>query len=321
LGIRKEKVKMNDKSPVFIFGCHKSGTSLLRALLDGHPDLFIVPFETHYFKTVGHWSRYPMRESAHMNLSTLSQMRAILQLVEAVNDTKEPNMGDSAINGRIDMDAFKDNFSSGELEQYLQAVHIGLYGTPCERRFVEKTVGNEEFAIELSYEYPDATFLHIYRDPYSNLVSLRKYAMRQNKTYPRLSPLVKTIEHSEYFLRKNLALIEGYMPVSYECLLKNTADVMEDVADILNIDFLDCLLEPSVFGEPWSGNSSRGIEFLGVNAENANRWRDEIRPIEIEAVNRSTLQIQRPLVGKIPILPMFDESLKTYMINRMELRL
>ena len=38
-----------NKNYVFILGQHKSGSSLLRSLLDGHPDLFVIPVETHYF--------------------------------------------------------------------------------------------------------------------------------------------------------------------------------------------------------------------------------------------------------------------------------
>ena len=37
----------------FIVGHPRSGTSLLLALLDGHPDLLVLPFETHLFD----WAR------------------------------------------------------------------------------------------------------------------------------------------------------------------------------------------------------------------------------------------------------------------------
>jgi hypothetical protein len=38
---------------IFILGAHKSGSSLLRSLLDGHPQLFAIPLETHLFQTAG----------------------------------------------------------------------------------------------------------------------------------------------------------------------------------------------------------------------------------------------------------------------------
>ena len=44
--------------PIFLLGSHKSGTSLLRSLLDGHPDLDVLPREAHFFPTHGYASGY-----------------------------------------------------------------------------------------------------------------------------------------------------------------------------------------------------------------------------------------------------------------------
>ena len=44
-----------NEHPIFLVGAHKSGTSLLRSILDGHPELFTVPFESHYFQNMHYW--------------------------------------------------------------------------------------------------------------------------------------------------------------------------------------------------------------------------------------------------------------------------
>lgn len=41
------------EKPVFVLGSRKSGTSLLRSLLDGAEGLFVVPCETHFFQRTG----------------------------------------------------------------------------------------------------------------------------------------------------------------------------------------------------------------------------------------------------------------------------
>jgi hypothetical protein len=41
-----------DRGPVFILGNLKSGTTLVQALLDGHPELFVIPVELKFFKFV-----------------------------------------------------------------------------------------------------------------------------------------------------------------------------------------------------------------------------------------------------------------------------
>ena len=54
--------------PVFIIGSHKSGTSLLRSLLDGHPELYVIPFETHFMASLGRWVQYSYRrQTPHEN--------------------------------------------------------------------------------------------------------------------------------------------------------------------------------------------------------------------------------------------------------------
>ncbi|MGI8607235.1 MAG: sulfotransferase, partial [Gaiellaceae bacterium] len=49
------------KRPVFILGAHKSGTSLLRSLLDATPGFFVLPKEPHFFAYSGRWIDYPLR--------------------------------------------------------------------------------------------------------------------------------------------------------------------------------------------------------------------------------------------------------------------
>ena len=55
--------------PVFILGSHKSGTSLLRSLLDSHPELYVIPFETHFMASLGRWVQYSYRrQTPHENV-------------------------------------------------------------------------------------------------------------------------------------------------------------------------------------------------------------------------------------------------------------
>jgi hypothetical protein len=36
------------KGPIIVLGCHKSGTGLVRSLIDGAPEVFFILFETHF---------------------------------------------------------------------------------------------------------------------------------------------------------------------------------------------------------------------------------------------------------------------------------
>lgn len=62
------KINSETNGPIFILGCTKSRTSMMRNLFDGHPDLFIVPAESHFFQNIGFWINYFFRRSAPQQL-------------------------------------------------------------------------------------------------------------------------------------------------------------------------------------------------------------------------------------------------------------
>jgi protein-tyrosine sulfotransferase len=325
------------KSPIFIVGCHKSGTSLLRALLDGHPDVFVVPFEMQFFRTCNYWSQYSLNRRLPTNtLSSMDSMKdEITELVEKVSENKEQNMGDSAMFGKMNLSSFKESLYSDNIEgkwptnlfeQYVNSIHQAIYDSPCEKRLVEKSVGNEEFITELVKMFPDAKFIHVLRNPYSNLVSLRYYAMRGTSWYPRLMPLMQAIESSYYFYFKNCRLTDNYFLVEYEELLEHPERMIRTIADIIGIGFQDSLLLPSTLGEPWKGNSSRGLEFTGIDKENMSRWKNEVTALELAYVNKS-IPFVFDFAGyeRIPtrnyMFPNWNEGIRTYLANRVDLKL
>ena len=63
------------KDPIFLLGCHKSGTSLLRSLFDGHPDLFVIPIEAHFFQNTLHWVTYRLRRTLPQNHISIEELK------------------------------------------------------------------------------------------------------------------------------------------------------------------------------------------------------------------------------------------------------
>jgi hypothetical protein len=149
---------------------------------------------------------------------------------------------------------------------------------------VEKSVENSEFAVELSKMFPEARFVHIVRNPYSNFVSLRKYKSI-DVGYPLLNRMMKTFQNSFHFLSENPKNIEHYKVVRYEDILTDTEKTMRSIADFLKLEFRQSLLQPSHLGENWTGNSTTGKSFSGVSAANMDKWKDEILPVEINLIN------------------------------------
>lgn len=208
------------ESPIFILGAHKSGTSLLRALFDGHKDLFVVPIESHYFKHLGWWIQYPFRKQLPKYRTVREFWYEAKQWMIHFNMV-EDRLSDSMMAGKFNIPKIDEylerifEISTPDEEitesilpslycQYVELINFSLYTLSSlkGKRIVEKSVENFEFAVDIEQEMSNPKFIHIVRNPYSNLVSLRKYVNRNQKSYPNLGIPLRVISDSFYHLEK-----------------------------------------------------------------------------------------------------------------------
>ncbi|MFW9805154.1 MAG: sulfotransferase [Candidatus Thorarchaeota archaeon] len=319
------------KQPIFILGPHKSGTTLLRNLLDGTPGLFVVPHEMHFFQYANDWVDYRLRMSRPPRLSFEDTKKAYYKSMERTN-RPETEMGGSDIARQIDLERFQQKLSepvnsfSQLISLYVAASYEALMGSemPTGSRVVEKSVEHAEFAVQLKSLFPDAKFIHILRNPYSNLVSLRRYLSRNRKKFPFLGPALSSLENSYYHMYHNSDVLrESYLVVKYEDLLTSTEEKMREIASFLNLEFHPAMLVPTTLGRDWKGNSSRGLQFSGVSTKNLEIWKEEISHLEVFYVNQlfgyimakfeyERLDMDRPFKW-----PVSKERPKSYILNRL----
>jgi hypothetical protein len=292
--------------PIFILGCSKSGTTLLRNLLDGHKDLFAIPSETHFFQNIKYWVSYQFRVAKPNKLSIDEMKKNLIDWVSYLNKT-EDFFADSFTKNKWDIKVLEEKLNAENIgniknlsDAFWNALYAALYkeAMPADKRIVEKSVENAEFVFEWLNFYPDSKFIHIVRNPYSNLVSLRKYLDKQTKNrkvlfprknvsyFPHLRKAVYSMYNSFYFLEKNKRLVNNYKVVTYENLISHPETVMKEISNFLEIDFQEILLQPTLFGEDWAGNSITGQRFSGVSTSSLERWQKEITDFEIILVNR-----------------------------------
>ncbi len=315
-------------APIFILGSHKSGTSLLRSLLDGHPDLFVIPFETHIMALLGRWITYSYRKQAPVD--DPSFLDGLVEILESYARSTDRH-ADVILGDRLDMDAvraFVGEMDDADdpiqaltiLKELLPQVVDGLDSAEG-KRAVEKSVEHLESALELAQTFPKAQFLHIVRNPYANIVALRKFKAK-DQGYPLINKVYKSLESGYYWLKTNKTLIPKYKVLRYEDLAQNPVAEMKDLAKFLDIPFDERLLEPTLLGDPWGGNSAYG-QFKAINAAHLDRWKGEITPLEANLV---TLHFGHVLAEygyeKLPLQRgtwklAKGESLKRYVYNRL----
>ena len=321
-----------NKNYVFILGPHKSGSSLLRNLLDGHPDLFVIPIETHYFSLSQRfwvnyflWSQRPtMNESNPQNF--IDHIYNYINYPSKYRDIENADF--------INLEEFKKyllkhwpgtNNTKDEIINYFDAIYYSIHSRPIDKNLtvVEKSVSNAENAIRLQRLFPNAKFIHIIRNPYNNLLSFRNYRFKINHRFPSLRDLVECLKVNYYYLYKNQELIKDYLVIKYEDVVSDAKNEMVKISQFLNIPFKENLLLPTVNGEKWEGNSIQDKKFAGVSTERIIKADKKLTKIEIEIINRLFPFILKDYgyeyiqkKGSV-LLPAKNETPRIYLYNRL----
>lgn len=326
--------------PIFILGAHKSGTSLLRSLFDGHEDVFVLPIETHFFQIMNYWITYAfLRRTTPKQLSRHDFIRNAKGLINYSNNEDNPQ-GDGISKGIFNLERFEQYLEAnlptmGEspeqqaiyFEIYMMAVYYSIYGLelPPNKRILKKSVETAEFALDLKAMFPDAKFIHIVRNPYSNLVSMRKFRMHNKKTrfFPWLGHDFRSLHNSSYFLYRNRRLIKDYHIIRYEDLVQDPDSVITNLCQATNLEFSGKMLSPTYLGKPWSGNSTSSQVFQGISAGRLEKWKNDVSVLEINLVNKylghmlEEFNYERIDSSRSILFPMKQELPKEYIGNRM----
>ena len=314
--------------PIFILGCTKSGTTLLRNLFDNHPDLFAIPMESHFFQNIKYWVSYYQRRTKPEKLDYQTMKENLTHWIVHMN-TYYDRVADNFTKGKWNIDRFKQVIESINVENlrdlsdlYVTSMYYSLYNSSIDKKteFIEKSVENNEFAMEWKKLYPQARFVYILRNPYSNFVSFRKYINKNH--FPFLKGVVYSMYNSYYFLFINLRLLNDYKVVIYEDLLAEPEKIIKDLTNFLDIDYNTSLLHPTLLGESWGGNSTSDVQYTTISPVNLGKWKDEITDFEIHIVNALFRQVLEEFgfeqlhPKRSKFLPAKKEGLINYIYNR-----
>jgi hypothetical protein len=286
---------MENKNYVFVLGPHKSGSSLLRNLLDGHPDLFVIPIETQYFSLSRRfwvnyflWSERPRVKKTDPT-----------QFIDFIRDYRKNSSKYRDIENLdfINFEEFSNHLLTGwpdngntkdEIIHYFDSIFYSIHSRPINKNLVvvEKSVANAENAIRLKKLFPNAKFIHLIRNPYDNLVSFRNYRLKLDNRFPSIRDVVESLKINYYYLYKNRELIDDYFVLKYEDLVEDTENQMQQISKFVGVPFNDILLSPTSNGNVWQGNSSEDKKFTGVSRERVGRVDKQITRLEVQLIDR-----------------------------------
>ncbi|AFY79482.1 MAG: sulfotransferase [Hydrococcus sp. C42_A2020_068] len=282
-------METNTKSPIFIVGCPRSGTTLLQQMLDAHPDIAIAP-ETHFIRNF-----YLKRETYGDLTQDVNYCRLIEDIVAL------PVFLEMGLNAEYFREA------AWKIERSYAAIFnliLQQFAYTKNARIVgEKTPNHLLYMSILEQFFPTARFIHIIRDPRAVINSWRKVPWSNGSLH----------EDAEVW-RRYMATARLSPPsqapiltLHYEQLVLNPEMSLRSVCDFLGLPFERVMLSYHLLlsqtintvREPWKNQATQSISQKSLDL-----WKKELSPsmvAEIEAVVWSEMklfgyQTQTPLL-------------------------
>ena len=268
----------------FAAGQAKSGTTLLMALLDGHPQLLVLPEETAYFPTA--LNKYGGRgRRAQFDYLTRESLSRIL--------FGGPAEWEKADYADFPVAEFRENFERAafdpaneqkDLLVIMMETYAGILRVPLDSitRWVEKTPANRRFIPQILQRFPRAKLLLTLRDPRAILAA--QIALEKTRRTREFS-VYYCVSHWLQAARLALKAETGALPAlttRYEDLVTDPGSAMKRVCEFLEISFArEIVLTPTKLGRLWRGNSASEREFSAITPERADSWREELSEDEI----------------------------------------
>lgn len=220
--ISKAQLEQNSLTPSpFVVGVGRSGTTLLRLMLDAHPDLAIPP-ETHFIP-----------EAARAHKRALNPRRAFLKTL-----TSHPMWNDHD----IDADLLRQKISAlkpFDLSEALRAFYQLYAGRHAKPRWGDKTPLYVRHMRLIQSLLPEARFVHIIRDGRDVALSHKGLWFGPDSIEEAARWWVSWIEEA----RSQSRHLSHYLEIRYEDLVLDTEAILKRVSAFVSLPWNPVMLE------------------------------------------------------------------------------
>jgi len=254
-------------SPFFIIGSPRSGTSMLRKMINGHPAL-AIPDASHFYTTF-----YPLRELYY----PLGVEKNVAALVSDALKSFHIRYWLPAISTDDVLACVTEYSFSGVFEALMWA----WVKTQGKKYWGEETPQHVYFWNEILLDFPQAKFLHVVRDGRDVALSYRK-AQFGPKGF---AAAAYRWNHELNIVRELRSVLAGnrLLEIRYEDLLSNTGPVLERVCRFLGVDSHPAMLAINDGG--FAGHTTKTVSgYTGAEIfrHNSTKWQREARQREID---------------------------------------
>jgi len=245
------------RKPVFICGVHRSGTTLVRDMLDDHPELVVLPSEgTFYTNLEKKLAAIPeSRRIAYLGKEWLRR------LANPINQPPYWLLGRSDDNHSTYVDFGRyvmawqeavDKTNPQWPHQVIMLAYACCLNKLNAKAWVDKTPVNERYLQRIWRENPEARVIQLIRNPV-DVISSRKKMEPAITIHSVLTDLKLSFALARQQLNNN---DKRFLLLRYENICNNTEEVIGCITTFLNIKPDPILFKPTVAGQLAQANSS-----------------------------------------------------------------
>lgn len=214
-----------ENRPFFILGAQRSGTTLLRLMLNAHSRM-AVPFESNFIP-------YMYRRIDEFgDLAQEANLRRLLDEIAANRFVKR---------GQLLPDA--EDVVRRRPTTYAEVVDA-IFSVLAERqhkvRWGDKTPGYEVALDELWHLFPQALFIHLVRDGRDVALSHRRVSFRSSNL---LKAAADWQRRTELAHKMGSMIPQSFLEIRYEDLVRSTETTLRAICNFLGEDFEPPMLE------------------------------------------------------------------------------
>jgi len=251
--------------PFFIFGCPRSGTSLLTRMLDTHPNL-AIPYESHFYN----WA-YPL-----IRRRDLSDASTRARLVAEMLRTDPMTMWTPPLSAAETLAAIPRHDPHGLFEGLMRAWTMREGKT----RWGEKTPPHTLWWRTILGGFPDLQVIHLIRDGRDVALSHKAAPFGPKHVYQvarRWVEYLSAAEEAQAVLGE-----QAFLPVRYEDLLADPEPQLRRICAFLGEDFAPEMLTfyTDETAYPTDGRNLRNLK-RPVLSNNTGKWRTQMSPREL----------------------------------------
>ena len=254
-------------TPLFIVGMPRSGTKLLRGMLNSHPEIGIPLNETEFLPAwIRRWAGFGDLSQHHNFMSFYQQFNDTFYFQNRMREHGE------MIKPDIWYLRCEGDFSIANVFEQLVRHDADL---PIGRIWGDKSPSYVRHIADIRAFFPNAKFIHLVRDARDYTLSLqRAFGKNRLRAAQRWNDSVLQAE------QEGLSLGADFCTVRYEDLVDRPQTEIEKICTFLDVDFVPEMVELSRATENL-GDAKGQTEIL---AGNYGKYLTQMTPSEIEEV-------------------------------------